>query len=715
MRELIKKEEILKGYTFHYDDIKNDTDIFFCKCGHVVKKDRKEVATEMKISVREGADITDFTNLFDEDSMARFSLKCNNCDTDYSSKETSGLIQECFKQFFEAYCFQENDSDVKLLKQRFIANINTEDNGATSTFVNIIKSKEPCVVLEENLSYIRFDKNSKKLYFKDFNKEEQEFNLDKVMTNVKTFFLKGESKITERLFDIHLFVDRMANFVSDSKNINIIDELMSQMVGKSGLDIITKVTSIFLGIICYSNLSTIALTKGTIFLYDMMNDCQLPNPKELSDNNATSPLKIFNYLVNYKNDEISKEMDADDSRKLGYVFKSKSGEEVTFKYDFNRFENEQRTVEKDGERFLREDISKKSVSPFIFNTIERFSDYKTLIKYTKFISYSELIELVQKHNVNLLINLWYAIEFRADMDITKMNQIISLAISSLERRRKIFFHKDTSDLKYARDKFAVAEVEEEQPKEEIEKIPLDYNYLRQFDLTSYDDSLRMIRALNWDANKEFHKIKKIDELEDYHNKLVEHFNLLSNETKNKDFVSFVMKYKVLEDYDNKLKVSLIRSPELLLKASQEMRNCAGSYVNRVSSGQYLICMLTDTDPEIQYGEPKEFMLGLKADKYGRLEFDQVKASSNRQGSDRFKKNVMEFLQEKEIAYKELSDLRLSTSTSVKVTENNLNNLLNDLMAQGNALNYIENNPIPNNNNRQELIDRLRDIRNGNQI
>ncbi len=723
MRELIKKEEITKGFTFHYDDVESDTDIFFCKCGHIIKKDRKEIATEMKINVREGSDITDFTNLFDENSMARFSLKCNVCDTDYSNKETSGMVQECGKKFFEAYCFQEDENDVKLLKQRFVANITIEKNGLTSTFVSLIKSKEPCVNLEESISYIKFNKESKKLYFKDFDKEEIEFNLDKVIIIVKSFFLYGESKITERLFDIHLFIDRMANFVSDSKNINIIDELMSQMIGKSGLDVMTKVASIFLGIICYSNLSTIALTKGTMFLYDMMNDCKLPNPKELSDNKATSPLKIFNYLVNYKNEEISKELDADDSEKVGYVFKSKSGKEVTFKYDAERFENQQQTVARDGERFLREDISKKSVSPYIFNTIERFSDYKILIKYTKFISYSDLIELIQKNDVNLLINLWYSIEFRADMNIMKLNQIISLAISSLERRRVINSDKYTADLKYARDKFILSEVDNKQPEEELEKTPLDYSYLKQFDLTSYDDSLRMIRALNWDVNKEFHKIKKIEELEDYHSKLIEHFNLLSNEAKNKGFVSFVSNYKVLEEYDNKLKVSLIKTPESLLKASKEMRNCAGSYVNRVSNGQYLLCMIEDIDPDMQKDEPKEFMLGLKSDKYGRLEFDQVKASSNRQGSDRFKKNVMEFLQEKEIDYKELADLRLSNSKSpAPVFENNnLNVLLNNLMEMEQRIQIPVqniNNPVQNIDNfreritREELLERVRNLRNG---
>ena len=680
MRELIKNEEILKNFTFHYDDAKNDTDLFFCKCGHLIEQDRKVTATEMKVSIKEGTDVSDFTNLFDEHSMARFSLKCEKCDTDYSSKETAGIVQECEKQFYESYCFQEDETDVKLIKQRFVAKISFEQKKSN---VLMFSNNEPSLSLEESLSWIRFNKNEKKLYFKDFNKEEIEFNLDKVMLITKSFFLSGEARITERLFDVHLFVNRMANFVSDSQNINTIDELMNQMVGKSGLDIIVKVTSIFFGIICYSNLSTIALTKGTVFLFDMMNDCRLPNPQELSDNEATSPIKIFNYLVNYKNEEISKELDAYDANKMGYVFQAKDGRQVAIKYDASRFDNNKQTGNnKDGERFLREDIKEKSVSSYIFNTIERFSDYKILIKYTKFISYNELIELVKKNNINLLVNLWNSLEFRADMNMVKINQIISLALSSLERKKVFSLNRNNVDLKFAREKFLDDLIIPTEPmpeisKEELAKIPLNYNLLKEFDLTSYDDSLRMIRTLNWDSSKEFYKIKKIEELEEYHNQLTEHFNLLSNESKNKDFIEFVTQFKILEEYNDNLKVRLIKTPDLLLRASKDMKNCAGSYVNRVSSAQYLLCIVEDTDDKKEPAEPKEFMLGLTVNKYNKLEFDQVKAACNKQGSDRFKNNIMRFLQEKEISYKELADLRLSTSRG-NSSDINLDDFLNNI-------------------------------------
>lgn len=688
MRQLITKEDILKGFTFHYDDLKTDTDIFFCKCGHITRKNRQEVATEMKISIKEGAEITDFTNLFDGENMARFTLLCENCGVDYSTKETSGLVQYCGTKFFEAYCFQEDENDVKLLKQRFIAEAESKNQ----------QTNEPAINLEETLSWIRFNKESKILYFKEFDKEEKSFNLDSVMSNVNSFFLADESKVTERLFDVHLFVDRMANFVADSHNINIIDELMNQMVGKSGLDIITKVTSIFLGIICYSNLSTIALTKGTMFLFDMMNDCQLPNPQELSDNNATSPLKIFNYLVNYKNEEISKELDANDKSKVGYVYKAKdTGREMTFKFDASRFDkNRQTDNTKDG-MFLREDITKKSVSPYIFNTIERFTDYKIIIKYTKFISYTELVELVRRNNINLLINLWSSLEYRADMNLNNINQIVSLAISSLERIRLLGFHRTTSDLKFQRNQFINSESTENKEidiETEVAKVPLNYSLLNNFDLTIYDDSLRMLRALAWDVNKEFSKIKTMDELESYHDKLSEYFNMLSSEQKNKDFVDFVFKYKVLEEYDKNLKVRLIKTPESLLTYAKKLKNCAGSYVIRVADAQYLLCMVEDIDPNRPEDEISEYMLGMTANKYGKLEFDQIKGACNKQGTDRFKQNVMEFLQEKEISYKELADIRLSTSRTSPV-ESNLEALINELQAQHILANAMINNGVRN--------------------
>jgi hypothetical protein len=688
MRELISKDAIAKDFTFHYDNLDNNVDQFFCRCGHRIDMDRKTSASEIKVSVREGNDITDFTNLFGSGSIARFNLNCDKCNTDYSTIENSRYVQEANKEFMESYCFQEDDNSIRIIKQRFAGHVIKEE--VRTAFV-VKTESDNTIELRETLYWIRFNKEDKKLFYKSATEIEHEITLDKVLSIVKTFFSpvivtgnerKETVKFTERLFDVHLFVDRMANFVSDSKNMNIIEEIMSQMVGKAGLDIIEKVTSIFFGIISYSNLSTIALTKGTVFLYDMMNDCHLPNVKELSDNGATSPLKIFNYLVNYKNVEIIEEFKADDKESAGYVFKGKGGLETNLKFDSKRFDQARQTERThEGEIFIKEDITKKSVSPYIFNKIIKFSDYKILIKYTKFISYAELIELVKKHDIRLLVGIMNIIEMRNGLNIAVINQFLSLGMDAV--RRKALLDKNIInsklDSKFVRDQYSNIE-------EDLEKSPIvfdealenelvelyDFTVLKYFDFTNYDDSLRMIFALRWDPAKEFYKLKTIESIEEYHDQLQEHFSLLSDDEKNKDFTTFVRKYQFLEDYDSAIfKIRTIKTPDSLLNQAKEMKNCASSYVNRVSSQQYLLCIIEDTDPLKDKKEVDKYMLGLRADKRCMLEFDQVKGPCNIQGSDRFKKNMMKYLEDKDISYKELSDLRLSTSKNyIKPQENN---------------------------------------------
>jgi hypothetical protein len=718
MRELINKEDISTKFTFHFDNIKEDLDMFFCKCGHKIELNRKEAASEMKVTIREGNDITDFSNLFGNGSYARINLKCDACNTDFSTIENSKYVQEANKEFMESYCFQEDDNTVRLIKQRFLGK--TEEGQILNPF---LVHSTPGITLSiiENQTWIRFNKDEKKLYYKSFNEPEIEITLDKVMSIVKVFFSpeintvntqKDKVKFTERLFDVHLFIDRMANFVSDSKNINIIDELMTQMVGKAGLDIIEKVASIFFGIICYSNLSTIALTKGTVFLYDMMNDCHLPNVKELSDNGATSPIKIFNYLVNYKNLEIIEEFKADNKETAGYVFRGKGGIEMNLKYDSERFEKD-RQINKtnEGEIFIKEELETKNVSPYIFNKIIKFSDYKTLIKYTKFISYNNLIELIKKYDARLLVSVMNMVEMRNGVNLITINQTIHLAMDAV--RRKAMLDADLVPKKTVRNEYtlvddikydfeAKVELTEEQEKR-VQQL-YDFSVLRFFDFTNYDDSLRMILALRWDPNKEFFKIKTLAELEEYHNDLQEHFNLLTNEEKNKDFINFVRKYEYLETYseNENFKVRVIKTPELLLEAAKEMRNCSGSYVNRVSQNQYLLCLIDDIDPAKDKKDPPRFMLGLRADKNGILEFDQVKAACNIQGGDRFKKEMMKYLEAKDISYKELSDLRLSTSKNYidpKRSED-VQELLERLRADIN-INVVNPRNEVQNNNREE--------------
>jgi hypothetical protein len=232
-----------------------------------------------------------------------------------------------------------------------------------------------------------------------------------------------------------------------------------------------------------------------------------------------------------------------------------------------------------------------------------------------------------KHDIDYLINLFDLIEFRADINSDTLKQIIHLTLNYLEK------YKDLNNKSK-------------------------YKFLQNFSFNNYDDSVRMIIDLKWDRKKEFDKIKKVNELNEYHDKLLEHYNMLSDKEKHQKFLDFTQNFKYLEDYDSEdLKIKLVETPSLLIKYAKDMKNCAGSYVNRVSQGQYLFLIVFDISEEKSTEKLNEFMLGVFVSKLG-LEFDQLKGSCNALASNRQKEMVMKFLEDKDISYKELRDLKI---------------------------------------------------------
>jgi hypothetical protein len=123
------------------------------------------------------------------------------------------------------------------------------------------------------------------------------------------------------------------------------------------------------------------MTKGPKFLFEMMENCPLPTSKHMQESGATSPLKIFNCLINLKNKQIQTELDSDDINKLGYKYVNDQGREFTIVYDAKRFDGTNNKVSlKSKSIFIRDEIIDRQISPFIFNKITRFSDYENLKK-----------------------------------------------------------------------------------------------------------------------------------------------------------------------------------------------------------------------------------------------------------------------------------------------------------------------------------------------
>jgi len=191
----------------------------------------------------------------------------------------------------------------------------------------------------------------------------------------------------------------------------------------------------------------------------------------------------------------------------------------------------------------------------------------------------------------------------------------------------------------------------------LDDVKLNYSFLEQFSFYNYDDSIRMINGLNWDRNKEFNKIKTISEINSYHDKIVEHYNMLSDEEKNEKFKKFAKKFKYLEEYDGNLKIKLLSTPKMVLNAAKDLKNCAGSYITRISKGRYILMMIYDKSDERGLDEIKEFMIGFNINQSG-LEFEQLKGVCNKLASDRQKKKVMKYLEDKDISYKEVRDLKI---------------------------------------------------------
>ena len=636
----MKYNKLKEQFCFHHKEIEED--VYFCSCGKKINS-KNNVANPEEITLS-------IENKYDVDVMSRFddviNVICPKCKKDYSKQKNLQFVVDSNKYFFSKF------------------DLSIEGDLIT---LNKVKVKSSCtkksryVRFKDLESYITVNKKTKKIFIKSYDtKKEKEVGLDNIVGALKSFYIDSdEINIVDNLIAIHRFLSESASVVVDSKNMDIIEGLMNQMVGKPGVDVLYKVNCIFFGIICYSNLSTIALTKGTVFLFDLMNNCNMPKVSTLHEQGATSPLKIFNFLVSLENEEAQKEIESEKEEASDFVYKSKDNKLHNLKFDLKRWgfdESKKSALVKDGGKLnVREDLKIKSVSKFIFNKIDKFNDYKRLIRFTKFLSYEELVSLVMNYDIQFIVNLFDLVEFREDINLDSLKQIIPLTLDWLESGRTSYNFSSVHSDRLSSKNGGI---------ELKEGVKVNYAAVSSFSFYEYDDCVRMINALEWDRNKEFNKIKKVKDLKEYHDKLVEHFNLLSDKAKNERFVEFAKKFKYLEDYIGDYKLTLLSQPKLVLDAARDMKNCAGSYVTRISRGQYLLLLASDKSKERNSDEKSRFMLGLNVSNEG-LIFEQFKGDCNFPASNRQREMMKLYLEDKDISYKDVGDLRITRSEGEK--------------------------------------------------
>lgn len=653
-----------KKYSDKFLFVNHDTpdgDVYYCDCGEIFAKEEKDKDLKKELEDAGNSVIDLSKHNSDEEMTSIFKdlykgvklgteeeVKCPGCERNFQASFDKENLVVNKNPFISGYSFTEDDKSLAL----YYSVIKPDLKSMTS------------VDFSEEYKYLRFEKETRRLFYKDFNSEEKEFDLDEVISFVNKFFVFETIKVIN-LFDMHLFIGRLSNFIMDAKNINIINELLENLrskVGDSGLEIIKKITSIFFGIIKYSNLSTIAMTKNSIFLYDLMLECKIPKPSVMIENGITSPIKIFNFLVQNYVDKLSEEVNSDNKSIHAFTFKSKQridydekGENVTVQ-EFDNEQTKQITfhnsesyeagkVKKDKGQYQVEDaVEDGTVSKFIFKNINNFSEYKKIIKFFKLVSKQELILLLQKYETEFLVNVIDLIYFRNKNSFKDLERILDIILD----------HTATKSKENCAFMDGV--------------LRMNYSFAKSFSFIEYDDTLMMMEVLKFDPKVDFNKIRTCSELRTYHDNLVKYFSVLKDEEKNGSIMEFVSKFRFLEksdDYDGPLEIKLLSTPGMIINEGIEMKHSASAYARNVAQGWYLMGQVYDRDPARTSSEPPRYTVGFSYDKLAGLEFDQVKGFANELGegipkkTDRFKKLMMEWMTVKDISFRPIDDLKLN--------------------------------------------------------
>lgn len=635
-------------------------DVYYCDCGEIFTKEhqdeetKKELASakdKLKVFSNDDDTFEEFQNIYKGVKLGmEEEVKCPSCNRNFQSSFNKENLVTNHSPFISGFSFIEDEQNVTLYYSVISPDLHS-----------IIQ-----IDFEEKVKYIRLEKSTKRILFKDFSSQEVEVDLDEVMNVVNKFYVLDTVKVIN-IMDMHLFVGRIANFTIDSQNIKIVHELLDSLRGKvmdSGLDVIKKITAIFFGIIKYSNLSTIAMTKGSVFLYDMMSECELPKPSVLAENNATSPLKIFNFLVQNYVKKLTEEVNSDNKDIHNFVFKSRQrisydehGENVevkdlseeqaiNIKINNNDSYKTGKVKIDQGQYRVEDVIEDGTVSKFIFKKITNFYEYKKIIKFFKHVEKQELIQLLQKYEMEFLINVIDLIYFRNRVPFKDLERILDIILdyTKVKSKENCAFMDGV--------------------------IRMNYMFTRGYNFITYDDSLMMMEVLKFDPKVHFNKIRTWKELNEYHDNLVKYFSVLREEEKNGSIMDFVSKFKFLEernDYDGPLEFRLLSTPGMIIKEGIEMRHSASAYARNVAQGRYLMAQVYDKDPARTKNEPDRFTVGFTYDKLSGLEFDQVKGFANELGegipkkTDRFKKLMMEWLTKKDISFRPINDLKLTNA------------------------------------------------------
>ena len=700
--EILNVKSIREQYSFLVT--KEKKDIYFCNCGNktIVKTGGKE---NLIIDNSESIDDEYYAGIIKTiKSGINENVVCGKCKKNYSLPESQETLIPSETYFAGYYKFLDTKKDITLSYTKV----------KVSQFFLSLKKSEKTKTLTVN-------KETNELSFIDYDKKKYIFDINEINKFVELFF-KIDEKAIVNIVDLHNYITSLFNYVPDSKNLNFINEFLKDSKNNfvdSGIQNMKKIIITSFAIIKYSNLSTIALTKGPKFLYDLLSECDIPDPKIMREQKITAPIPIFNFLAKNYIDNLNKEVSED--RKFHKEFVIRTSQ------DSQRFTAREYFIQ-DVEKLLK-NINYVVLEPTSIELFKRLGvDYKNIESIKELFKDIEGIlnsKLVKKSDKELLISEVYIVnengttkskkikinnsksysenkvkdvsgklQIMDDISSSSVSKFVYNNIKSFSDYKQIvkyfkFFDKhqivtllqkfdlnlltNMIDMIYFRDgndmeRFEkLAMIIDDFVKIKSEKVypgknRKDYNFTKDFDFTHYDDSIMMIEVLKFSKAKHFNKIKDFTTLKKYHDEIVSFYKIAGDSEKNEKFREFVSQFKFLEsreDYEGNLKFVLLSTPSSVIKDGNEQKHSGKSYSKRMVDGTYLMGQIFDLTPNLPSTEIVRFTVGFTYDKYRGLVFDQVKGFGNAIGSNRFKELVMEFLTAKEIPFKAEKDLKIN--------------------------------------------------------
>ena len=177
----------------------------------------------------------------------------------------------------------------------------------------------------------------------------------------------------------------------------------------------------------------------------------LPKASVLKELNLTKPIQIFNYLINIEAKKAQDKIDKSDKKKQKFAYRSvklQDGFEININTNDDIYKSlmidadSKIKKEADGTMALKETLIDKKISPFFFKKIKSVSEYKSIIKYCKFVSYNELMNIIMKYDSMFLISLYDFLEYRNDVDNESIYYFFNLYADFFSKKDNDYYGKE---------------------------------------------------------------------------------------------------------------------------------------------------------------------------------------------------------------------------------------------------------------------------------